>query len=575
MRTIAVILLAAANLAYAADRRSEAWVEKTLRSMTLDEKIGQLIIPNIGGGFRNVESEEFQKVQQDIAGFHIGGCHIAAGEPASSALFINDLQRVAKVPLLVTADLEGGAGYIFPGATRLPLAMAIGATGSEDLAYLAGKASAEEGRALGIGVDFYPVVDVNNNPRNPIINIRSFGEDPQKVSALARAYIRGVQDTGLLATAKHFPGHGDVATDSHLEMPVLDVSRERLESLELVPFRAAIDQGVGAVMSAHIHLPAVEPEHGLPATLSRNTLTGLLRDDLHFGGLVFTDAMAMHAISMNFKEEDAAARAVEAGADVILVPLSVEKAFNGIKAAVESGRIPGSRIDDSVRRILRAKARVRLDHYKAADLDSLSRTVGSKEHRDIAQKIYDSAITVVRNERGAMPLRLNPDQRLLHINLLDNRMGWREGPVGRVLAAELSKRYPRTASIQLDDQSTRNEYDLARHLAEADDAIVVTAFIRVAAYKGSIDLTRDQLAFLKDLSAMNKPFVFVLFGSPYLLNHVPELPSYVLTYDTTPGSELAAVRAIVGEIPSRGRLPVSLPGLYAIGHGMMLDAAVR
>lgn len=570
MRTLVFAALLLLATTVRADRRDDAWVEKTLRSMSTDEKIGQLLVPNAGGGFKPVDGEAYQKLQRWVTEFHIGGAHVVGGEPPATALLVNDLQRLAKVPLLVTADLEGGAGYVFFGATRLPLAMAIGATGRDDLAYAAGKIAAQEGKALGIGVDFYPVTDVNNNPRNPIISIRSFGEDPQKVAQFSRAYIRGIHDGGLIATAKHFPGHGDVASDSHLEMPVLDVSRERLESLELIPFRAAIAEGVGAVMSAHIALPALEEDRDArtPATLSKRVLTDLLRRDLGFKGLIFTDAMDMHAISKNFPDAEATVRAVEAGADVVLFPRDVEVSFRAIQSAVGAGRIPVARLDDSVRRILRAKARLGLTRYRPADLGILSRVLGSSANRDVARKIHEGAITLVRDEQSAVPLRLEPQQRLLHVNLLDSRSGWREGPVGRVVTAELPKRHAQTVSIQLDDQSSRTEYELARKLASLNDAVVVTAFIRVASYKGSIDLSREQLAFLRDLASAKKPLVFVLFGSPYLLHHVPELPSYVLTYDTTPGAELAAVRAIAGEIPIRGVLPISLPGLYPIGHGL-------
>ena len=574
---LAALVAFTAVTASAQDRRTEAWIERTLRSMSVDEKIGQLIVPPVAGGFRNVQSPEFEKIRTQLTQLHLGGMHVfgysshrpqAGGDAAGVALLIHDMQRTATIPLLITADFEGGVGYIIPGATRFPLAMAIGATGSEELSYAAGKATAEEGRALGVNVDFYPVVDVQNNPANPIINIRSFGEDPAKVSSLATAYLRGVQDGGMIATAKHFPGHGDVAQDSHLELPVLSVDRARLDAVELAPFRAAIDAGVAAVMSAHIYLPAIDTEKGLPATLSRNALTGLLREDLGFKGLIFTDALDMHGVTLHFSNEEAAVRSVEAGADVVLFPPDVERAFNGLRAAVASGRITEARLDQSVRQILRAKARVGLQQYRPPDFMRLSSVVGSKAHRDLSQTIADRAVTLVRDEKNAVPLKLSPEGRLLHVNLLDHRTGWREGAVGQVLAAELPKRFPRTSTVQLDDQSTAAEYTMTQRMADMVDAVVVTAFIRVAAYKGSIDLTRQQLDLLRGLSAMNKPFVFVLFGSPYLLHHVPELPSYMLTYDIHPGAEMAAVKALTGEIPIQGRLPIALPGLHPVGHGL-------
>ena len=539
--------------------------------MTLDEKIGQLLVPVTWGGFKSAGSEEFQKLQRDVVDYHVGGYHVGSGDAAGIAVVVNELQRAAKIPLMITADLEGGAGYVMFGATRFPLAMAIGATGSEKLAYEAGKATSEEGRAAGLSVDFYPVVDVQNNPGNPIINIRSFGEDPNRVAQLATAYLKGVQDAGMLATAKHFPGHGDVATDSHLEMPILNVDRARLERMELVPFRAAIQAGVAAVMSAHMYVPSIEPEKNLPSTLSAKVLTGLLRDELKFPGLIITDAMDMHGITNTFTEADATVRAVLAGADVVLFPPHTDIAFNAIKAAVQDGRISEARLDQSVRRILDAKARIGLDHYQPVNVNRLSTVVGSKAHRDLAQEISDSAVTLVRDNNKSLPIVPSADKRVLHVNVLDSRFGWREGQVGRVAAAEMLKRFPNAMTIQLDDGSNRNEFDMARQMTDLVDAVVVTAFVRVAAYKGSIDLTAEQLRFLRDLSAKKKPFVFALFGSPYVLQHVPELPSYILTYDTNPGSELSAIKAITGEIPFRGKLPISLPGLYPVGHGLTAE----
>lgn len=573
MKKHAITLLVALTMTFAASAKdaNEKWVERTLRSLTLDEKVGQLLVPVTRGGFRNVESDEFAVLRRDIVDLHAGGYHVAQGDPAGVAVLINEMQRVAKVPLMITADFEGGVGFVIPGATRFPLAMAIGATGSEDFSYQVGKATAIEGRALGVGVNFYPVVDVQNNPANPIINIRSFGEDPKKVSSLATAYVHGTQEAGMLATAKHFPGHGDVSSDSHLTLPVLDIPRARMDAVELVPFKAVIDNGdngVAAVMTAHIYLPQLDSEKGLPATLSYNVLTKLLREDLGFKGLLFTDALDMRGVTNDFTNEEAAVRSIIAGNDVLLFPPDAVASFNAVKAAAESGRIPMARLDDAVRRILRAKSQLGLEKYRPADLTTIARTVGSKAHRDIAQKIADAAVTLVRDNAGAVPLKLSADQHLLHVNLLDNRSGWREGPVGLVLKAELPKRFAKTTSVQLDNLSSANEYTMARQLAEMADVVVVATFIRVAAFKGSIDLTPDQMQLLRDLAAMKKPFVVVAFGSPYLLHHLPELPAYVLTYDTHPGAEMAAVKALAGEIPVQGKLPISLPGLYPVGHGL-------
>jgi beta-N-acetylhexosaminidase len=454
----------------------------------------------------------------------------------------------------------------------MPLAMAIAATGDEKLAYEAARVTAREGRAIGVNVNFYPVADVNNNPANPIINIRSFGEDPAAVSRFVAAYVRGIEENGQIATAKHFPGHGDVAVDSHLELPTLDVGRQRLEAIELPPFRAAIDAGAGAVMTAHIWLPQLEKEKGLPATLSGPVLTGLLRNELRFDGVIFTDAMSMRGISAHFEPGDAAVRAIEAGNDIVIGSPDLEAAYNAILGAVRGGRISAARLDESVRRVLRAKASLGLHKgARTSDVARLMQTVGTAPNRAVAQQIANRAITLLRDERNVLPLRPSPDLSVLQINMLDTRNGWREGPVGRILSAELPKRFPKTTTVQVDDLTTAAEYDLVRKLASLSDAIVVNGFVRVSSYKGSIDLGAAQIALLRDLVKSGKPLVFNSFGSPFVLQAVPELPAYAVTYDIGNTAEYAAVKAMTGEIPYRGRLPIRMPGLYDIGHGLSAD----
>jgi beta-N-acetylhexosaminidase len=551
-------------------RAGEAWVEATLASMTVDEKVGQLIIPATVGMFLSQDSDGFKEIQRNILEFHVGGYHMLGDtsrlhDPAGVALLINHMQGLARVPLMITADFEGGVGYRYQGATRLPRAMAIGATGNEDLAYQAGRIAGEEARAIGVGVNFYPVVDVNNNPRNPIINIRSFGGEPTLVSRMARAYIRGFQGSGGMATAKHFPGHGDTATDSHLELPSIDVDRSRLDAIELPPFRAAIEEGVAGVMSAHIALPRLEPE-GQPATLSNKLLTGVLRHDLGFKGLIFTDAMTMKGIAAHYAEGEAAVRAFKAGADIILYPTSVESAFSAIKQAVTSGAIEGNRLDESIRRILRAKARLGLDQRKLSDINQLDQVLGSNEHQQTATRIIENAVTLVRNEGGVLPLKLPPDKNVLLITMLDNPEGWYGMVPGSTFLSEFTKRHPRTASVSVSDRTSPAELDMIKKLASMADVVVTCGFIRVAAYKGSIDLSGGEIDLLKTLSGLKKPFAMVLYGSPYLLSFVPELPTYVLTYEYYPGAEAAAVRAVMGEIEFRGKLPVELPGMYPMGY---------
>lgn len=529
-----------------------------------------MIVPAMVGMFAPQSSEEFQKVKRDITEFHVGGYHLLGEvnilhDPVGVALLVNRMQEMARVPLLITADFEGGVGLRYRGATRLPRAMAIGATFDQEMAYQAGRITALEARAIGVNVNFYPVADVNNNPRNPIINIRSFGGDPELVSSMARAYIAGLQEWGVLATAKHFPGHGDTSVDSHLELPVIDADRERLDRIELVPFREAIRSGVAAIMTAHIALPKVDPSK-VPATLSEKVLGDLLRREMGFSGLIFTDAMDMRGVAAHYPGGEAAVRAIKAGADIILYPPDTAEAFNAIKRAVLSGEIPEKRIDESVRRILEAKARLGLDKNRFVDLNQIDRVLGSGEHRQAAMRMIEGAITLVRNERNMLPLKLRPDQKVLFIAVVDRDDGWREGQPGRSFLTGLIKRHQNVVAARASDQTSPAEFELIKKMASLADVIITCGFIRVAAYKGSIDLTEGQLNLLKYLSRLDKPFAFVLFGSPYLISFVPELPTYVLAYEYYPEAEEAALKAVLGEIEFKGKLPIELAGFYGIGH---------
>jgi beta-N-acetylhexosaminidase len=454
--------------------------------------------------------------------------------------------------------------------------MAIGATRDTDLAYRAGRLSAEEGRALGVVVDFYPIVDVNNNARNPIINIRSFGEDVQLVSDMARAYIRGVDDGGMIPTAKHFPGHGDTATDTHLGLAVIEHPRSHLEQVELPPFHAAIDAGVGAVMSSHIALPALDSgtvpgaaqKLPTPATLSRPILTGLLRDEMKFDGLVYTDSMSMFAISQNVPPDRAAALAVQAGADQVLHSPDDDAAFRGIKAAVAAGEIGEAQITRSVERILTAKARMGLHANRAVDLAAIDARLGTNEHQQTAAELNARAITLIKDDRNLVPLSLPPSANVLYLSVIDYASGWREGVPSRTFLPELRKRWPNVTGVELSDRMSADQADLVRSLARRADAVVASVFVRIASYSGRMDLSDRQVAVLESLAALNKPYVAVLFGNPYTATFLTKLPTMLLAYEEFDGIELAAVRALAGEAPIRGKLPITLPGMFPFGHGL-------
>ena len=358
-------------------RDSLKWADKELQRMSIEQKIGQLISVGINATFLNQDSEAFHALKRQVEDNHVGGIILFRGPVYESVVLVNRMQELARYPLLISADLEAGAGMRFDDTVNFPWNMAVGATGNPDLARRQGEVTAREARALGVQQIYAPVVDVNNNAANPVINVRSYGEDPADVARFAAAFTAGAQSAGVIATAKHFPGHGDTAVDSHRGLPEINVGRERLNTVELVPFRAAIESGVGAVMVAHVGLPQIDPtsvkplprekrigpidtdEAGeiiaesaaIPATVSP-VIGRILRNDLKFDGLIVTDALSMSGLTIYFNQDEAAVRALEAGADMLLKPADVDAAFRGVREAVRSGRLTEKRIEESARRLL-------------------------------------------------------------------------------------------------------------------------------------------------------------------------------------------------------------------------------
>ncbi len=577
-RKLLTALVALAATPFAAPSRAQfkltpdqqAWVDQTLAKMSLDQKVGELIFPVASGTFTSQSSDDFQAIRDNIVKYHVGGYHIEGdgGNPASAALLITRMQQLAAIPLLITADFEGGAGSEFRGGTRFPRGMAMGATGNVQYAYEAARITAGEAKAMGIAVNFYPVVDVNNNPANPVINVRSFGADPVKVGEFGAAYVRGTQDAGVIATAKHFPGHGDTAVNSHLELPVLDFDRARLDRIELKPFQTAIAAGVDSVMTAHIYESQIEKTPGLPGSLSSAVTTGLLRQDLHFNGLVFTDALVMHAITNTFGAEQAVVMAIEAGADVALEPADIPKSFAALEAAVNKGEISRERLDASVRRLLEAKAWAGLAARATPDLNQLDTLVGSREAAEKSTEIMEHAVTLVKDDQHVVPLKLSPNDDVLLVNFVDADNPELRGQPGETFREEFTKRHPQTLYVKVPQSVSANELDLIEQLLPRYKTIAVTATIRIASYKrGPMGLNEVQLFLLREIAHHDGPVVAAVFGSPYLLNDVPELPSYAAAFDDYPGAEAAMVRALFGEIPFQGKLPVPVGGL-AIGFGL-------
>lgn len=560
---------------------AEAWTSDVLSRLTLRQKAAQMIMARVLGDFAPEGSDAFEEILGLVDEQEIGGVIVSVGTPVDVATKLNVLQRRSRLPLLVAADLETGAGFrmrgavYLPGATDLggasnfPPLMALGATRDPWLAYEMGRVTAQEALAVGIHVPFAPVLDVNNNAENPVINTRSLGEDPALVASLGACIVRGIQDYGAVATGKHFPGHGDTDTDSHLALPVIRVDRDRLESIELIPFRAAIEAGMEAVMTAHIAMPNVAETPELPATLSRNVLTGLLREDLRFDGLLFTDAMNMDAIDRRFGGGESAVRAVEAGADVILMPPDPEVAIGSIVDAVRSGRLTESRIDESVWRILAKKAQLGIHEARTVEIESVYTKVGIQSHTDVAQEIADRSVTLLRNERDLLPLAGTRGANVLSISYrrASDLLG------GREFNRRLGETYPRLRTAVIGSDTTEEDYRRLAQQARGMDLVVISLYITEVSTPDEVAGTPELMEFIRGIARSGTLNTVVSFGNPYLLSEFPDVQSYVLAWGGAEVSQRAAASALVGEIGFQGRTPTRIPPEHGIGAGLGVGVA--
>lgn len=542
------------------------WIDTTLAAMGPAEKAAQLVFVRASGMPRHPRDPEARQLLQWVRDLKVGGMVLFHSQRDTVAPMLNQLQEAAAVPLLVAADLERGLDFRIPrGTTPLPYAMAVGATRSQAAARFAGKVTAREARAIGIHWVLAPVADVNSNPANPVINLRSYGEDPELVARLAAAFVRGAHAGGALTSAKHFPGHGDTATDSHLELPVLTGDRQGLEALEWVPFRRAIDAGVDSVMVAHVAVPAIDPS-GAPATLSPQLTGGALRRGLGFDGLVATDALEMAGVRSAWTGE-AAVRALQAGADVLLLPDDPRVAVQSVARALAEGQLDAARLDASVRRVLAAKARLGLHRQRLVDVERVDEAVGRPADVARAVEIAGRAITVVRNDDGVLPLRAEKPLRLLHLELAAPP---RDPGIWSPLDDELESRGIPVVTRRLGPEVSP---ETARQiLAEARDAshVLVSSLVWVSPDAETPALSPSQGRLLRGLLADEVPVVFVSFGSPYLLAEIPELRTYVCAFGHAESTLRATAAALLGEIDVGGKLPITLPGLYAYGHGVEL-----
>jgi beta-N-acetylhexosaminidase len=588
------------------DRDGEKWAEKTLRKLSTEEKVGQLFMIWVRAEFLNVASPEYLQLRDTMRKYHLGGFAMTVryeppflyrNEPYEAAMLLNRLQQDSKLPLLIAADFERGLSMRLHGTTEFPHAMAFGAAGKQEYAEAFGRITALEARAIGVHWNFFPVADVNSNPANPVINTRSFGEDPQQVGDLVAAYVRGARANGMLTTAKHFPGHGDTATDSHLGIAEVTGDLARLNAVELPPFRRAIEAGVDSVMVGDVTVPALDPRTDHVATTSSPIVTGLLRGQLGFQGIVVTDGLDMAGLTSLYAADigRTAVDAFKAGNDLLLLPVDLEACYRKMVEAVKSGEISSARLDASVLKILKAKASVGLHKNRTVKLEAVSELVGRPANIAVGEQVAKDAITLVRDSGKVLPLKpvgTTPshlpyqDVDVLHNRLVvvilseDVRT-----EAGRGLERQIHQRVPDANVIYVDSKTAEGmSSKILKTTGEAQVVVVATYVVPIAGrallgrdgvVTNSVSLDDASAVLLKQILERGADKTVVLaMGNPYVAESFPEIQSYLCAFSNVSVSEAAVVKALFGEIPSHGHLPVTIPGIAARGAGIERPAQV-
>jgi beta-N-acetylhexosaminidase len=618
--TTLLLVLSCASIALAKDkyqhpgplrleRSGQKWAEKTLHKLTLEEKIGQVFMIWCRASFLNVENPEYLQWREVMQTYHVGsfamtvhvdGPYLLRSEPFEAADLLNRLQQDSKLPLLFAADFERGVSMRLLGTTVFPHAMAFGAAGSEEYAQTFGRITAEEARAIGIHWNFFPDADVNSNPANPIINTRSFGEDPKQVGDLVAAYIKGAHEGGMLVTVKHFPGHGDTATDSHLGVASVNVDRAHLDSIELPPFRHAIEAGVDSVMVAHVTVPALDSDPNHVATISPAVVSDLLEKQLGFKGLIVTDALDMAGLTHLFQTNigRAAVEAFKAGNDLLLIPADLGASYNAMLEATRSGEISRERLDHSVLKILKAKASLGLQNARRVDFNAISSLVGKPEDLAFGQQVADAAVTLVRDNGKILPLKRGgtvqsglpymtveeTHNRVVAVLFSDDV----RTDSGRAFGRELRAHVPDARVLYVDPRIAAGmSGDVLKAVDEAQTVVAAVYVVPTAGkvasspaagapgnptpgvMKNSVSLADATGELLQQvLERAAEKTVVVAVGNPYLASEFPAIQTYMCTFSNANVSEVSAIKALFGEIAIRGHLPVTVPNVAQRGAGI-------
>jgi beta-N-acetylhexosaminidase len=545
----------------------EAWVEKTLSSMTLYDKCTQIFMPAFFGKCLDQTSKEFKFALELVKLHGIGGFVISTGDVEETASMINELQKNANIPLLVSGDFEHGIGMRINATNTFPHNMAIGSTHNPDYAYQTGKATGLEALMLGVNFNFAPVADVNNNPKNPVINLRSFSEDKNLVTEFCKSYIKGSFDAGVISTAKHFPGHGNTSIDSHNELPIISGSKSYLMENELKPFIDLITDSVQAIMIGHLNVPAYESDEKLPASLSYNIITKLLKEKLGFNGLIITDALDMKAVTNNYDAGETCVKAFNAGNDILLMPTSIRDGITAVYNAVKSGEIKMSRLNESVRKILSAKRWLKLDKEKYQKTE-IPKRIRLEEHYSLSKKIAENSVTIVKANSDLLPLDSSKYFKTFIIDIT-NRKEMRDAHFSQIFHESFSVY---THSL-LTSESENSDYQLALDIAKDCDLIIVPSYFYIRNGANGRSLSDVQYSFFQNLLSLNKKVVIISFENPYVLSNFPNAENYICTYSDSKSSQRAVLNILNGSLKSKGRLPISIPNTeYKVGYKWTPDS---
>lgn len=539
-------------------------VDTLLAQLSLKDKIGQLFSIRANGRYLSEDHSQYQQLLRKVQQYGVGGITFFSGDIYAQAVMTNKLQRAAKIPLWISQDMEYGAAMRINGATRFTPAMGVAATQNPDYAYWMGKITAQEAKALGVHQIYAPVLDVNNNPQNPVINVRSFSADPSVVSVFGNKFIEGVHSENVISTAKHFPGHGDTNTDSHLSLPVINADFARLDTLELSPFRSAINNGLNSIMSAHISFPAISPDTALPATMDPSIINGILADSLNFSGIVVSDGLEMRGISAHFSPGEAVIEALKAGVDLMLLSPDELTALHEIEQAVKSGNISEERIDKSVRKLLQWKKQQGLFENSQVDIDGLNRKINRRSHQLIADEISRKSLTLLKNNDNILPIRASEFENIMVVSVSDGS----SGNAGSSFVSRLRNYHPNINSHVLDQRSSKEDRSEMKQDAKDADLIIIGSFVYVRSGDNS-QMREEDLSFLQDLT-QNTPSTLIAFGNPYVVQDLPDTDVQLMAWSANSSQVRNTVPALFGGSEISGRLPINIPGMYSIDHGIHL-----